>query len=153
MVLLNIHMKDCHDDVDDPTHDGTDVSTNVPYHACHVCDEMFVSHSMFSRHMLEAHNGRTTFSCNLCKNAHNQVMNNQQKLFNCDHCAECFTEVIDLNVHIETVHEDSETQTAAGMSIPQLDGINDNLTPVHSAISSPGVNSGRDPRTSTTTIL
>ena len=29
------------------------------------------------------------------------------------------------------------------MSIPQLDGINDNLTPVHSAISSPGVNSGQ----------
>ena len=83
--LLNIHMKDCHDEA------ATDLSTNVPHHACHVCDERFASHSLFSRHMVEAHNGRTTFSCNLCKNAHNQVM--------------------DMSHHLETSHIPHEVES------------------------------------------
>ena len=50
-----------------------DLSTSIPYHDCHFCDEMFASNSSFSRHMLEFHSDRALLSCNSCKNIHKQV--------------------------------------------------------------------------------
>ena len=61
MALLSIHMKACHVDVDNPDPFVPDLSTSVPYHACHNCDEMFALNSSFERHILQFHNDRATF--------------------------------------------------------------------------------------------
>ena len=67
------------------------ILTSVTCHSCQVCDEIFDSHNLFTRHMLESHNYTTALNCTLCRKAHNQVM--------------------DMNRHLEAKHLPPPAQT------------------------------------------
>ncbi|XP_077288462.1 uncharacterized protein LOC143912887 [Arctopsyche grandis] len=79
---------------------------------CHVCSDVFLSHSKFLKHMKNKHKIRKPFVCDNCGRSftnkislgiHIRVKHTRERIFKCTQCVKRFVEKRDLNRHM-SVH-------------------------------------------------